>query len=148
MNQYVKTFFGLYLGLLVALIVAVVGLGWEPSSSFGMILVTAAGFGASAKFVNDNKRVPEPDEKKKIVWGCILIVAIVNIVLMAFYFITNPEAQTQFAQMLSKMPWLALIFPIMIVGLPYLILSWAFGWYARTMLKMIHKREEKLRLKS
>lgn len=108
------------------------------------VMLIAAAYGAAAKFVMDNRRVPNKQEKNLLLWGCLLVsIAILVIDMVIVIFLTSGTVglneMTKTLKTLPSMWWLIIITFVIVVE--YLLLSMVYGWGAR---KFADKHQQKL----
>ena len=122
-----KTFFNFDLG-----IVATIG------------ILIAASFGTTLMFVKAKKRAPEPSEKRRLVWGCFMGGGILTILGLLLSILLESGYQGVLETFTSlqenaSLPRLGIAIGLS-MSLVYLMLTLAFGWYARRVETNLSKK--------
>lgn len=135
LQRYFILFGAIYVALMAAisLIVYFTGISLGVIASFVYLL--GAGSGTASLFVREQKRAPEPAEKRSLALGCVGVTFLISIVMTLALVVSNvglaqtPAALASAFGALSPLMWLAIL--ALVAAVYYGILSLFFGWFAR-----------------
>ncbi|RKG32779.1 ABZJ_00895 family protein [Acinetobacter tianfuensis] len=141
MKKYITYFSIVY--LIVMAVLAVIISYFDLPSSTSVACLLAAGYAAAGKFVQDHERVPDAQEKKQLIWGC-LGASIAISICVSIIFLLIAFQSLSFLSMLSAVPlWIIVLAIAFTVLIHYFILAMSFGWYANSCLKGLQKRNKR-----
>jgi len=141
MNPYVARFTLAYL-VLTVLVGAVAGaltLKSGAQTGFAVAVTLASSFFAAALFAKDQARAPTAKEKHAFAWRATLAVWLVSLVyaaVMLLIFLPMAEIVPFLRPLLSGITLILVIgMAAFISVINYLVIRWAFGWYATLAVK-------------
>ncbi|MBJ8419031.1 ABZJ_00895 family protein [Acinetobacter courvalinii] len=133
MKKYILTFSAAY--ALAMIIIAILETFFKAPSGSSIICLISGGSCAAAFFVKDYQRIPEPSEKKALVWGCFFASIIISIIATIISIMIFPET-APFLAAIAELPIWIWLFAISFTALlHYLVLSLSFGWMAKRFAK-------------
>lgn len=133
MKKYILVFSVAY--AIAMIIIATLETFFKAPTGSSIICLISGGSCAASFFVKDHQRIPDPSEKKSLVWGCFFASIIVSIIATVISLIIFPET-APFLSAIADLPiWIWLIAISFTALLHYLVLSLSFGWVAKRLAK-------------
>ncbi|KGT47484.1 MULTISPECIES: ABZJ_00895 family protein [Acinetobacter] len=141
MKKYLGYFTMVY--LIAILIVAGLDMWIDiPGSSTAIPALFGAGTAAAIKFVQDQQRQPNVQEKKQLVWGCLGISILINLILSLSMLAISTEREIILG-LLESLPFGIWILVLMLgLAIQYIVLALCFGWMSKTALKGLETRKQ------
>ena len=142
-RKYVIKFCCAYALGLIAVSLTLYFLNIDTNSGASVALLFGGAVYAAGKFVEDNKRIPNKQEKSKLVWlslfscwGLSIASSIVIVLAIAGF-----DGLLYIYAIFKSMNFLIILGLFMFVSLLYfLILSWCYGGFAKRQLKNLQKK--------
>lgn len=151
-HKFYRRYVGSYMIAYVTILLILVGVSFLPlfeeglPTSFSFIISFVSAFWPAHLFVKDHKRTPDSGETKRFAIGALVSVSILSAILMtaSWNFAYSLEERDSITAQLMHTPfWLFAFAFIILVGVYYLAVRWAFGYAAKLELKGIEKAKEK-----
>lgn len=142
-NKYVIKFCFAYALGLVAVFAILYFLDLDGGSGLSFSVLISGGVYAGGKFVEDNKRAPDKQEKSKLVWlsllsCCGLSVVYSVIIVLA---VAGFDGLLYIYGIVKIINFMIILGAFLFVSLLYfLILSWCYGGFAKRQLKNLKKK--------
>jgi len=134
MKKYILIFSAAY--MLAMIIIATLETFFKAPSGSSVICLMSGGCCAASFFVKDYQRIPEPSEKKTLVWGCFFASIIISIIATIVSLMIFSEI-APFLEAIIELPIWIWIFALSFTALiHYLVLSLSFGWIAKRFAKV------------
>lgn len=106
----------------------------DTGAALNFVAAMGASFMAASAFVKDQGRLPTAEEKSSYTWGALGISYLISFLLVAiaFGFLLTAEEIAALKPMLSSSFFLGVAFIGLIItsAIYYLVIRWAFSWYA------------------
>lgn len=138
LSRYIFIFIATYVGILIVL--AIVDYFTDSASINAMKLIAPMFCGniVNDSFLKRNKRLYTPDEKKKLIWGGLFGVLLIELFLSVILILSGGLSELTLS--IQTLIYITLgIFLFMLV-LNYGLLLWVFGSMAEKRLKRIEKK--------
>jgi hypothetical protein len=141
MKKYIIYFSIAYLAAMVLMAVIIYFLDMPNGASVASIMV--AGFATASKFVQDQQRVPNAEEKKQLIWGCLISSIMISLISSVIVVLAIFKSISAFS-VLSAVPlWvIALAFGFTLL-IHYALLALSFGWMSKNVLKGLEKQKKR-----
>jgi len=139
MKKYILYFCAAYAVAMIIITIIISFFDLPSGTSVGCLL--AAGFATSAKFVKDNRRIPEAHEKKKLVYGCLLASLVISFLasIIALFLFYETAAFFQDIRTVPTFIWVIALGLTLLIH--YCILAVSFGFFANNQVKALKKRQ-------
>ncbi|APR69047.1 ABZJ_00895 family protein [Acinetobacter haemolyticus] len=141
-KKYVLNFTASYLFMIILLGIISIFIDISGAISSIIILLAAAAY-TSAKFVTDQKRIPDHSEKRKLVWWCFFSSIALSTLLILAYSILDMGFDSfieVIQSILSEVPlWILVISLTISLLIQYWILNYSFSHIAQKRLEKMRK---------
>jgi hypothetical protein len=142
-SQYIIKFCFAYALVSVAAFAILYFLDIDANSGVSVAVLIGGAMYAAGKFLEDNKRIPNKQEKSKLVWlslfscwGLSIASSIVIVLAIAGF-----DGLLYIYAIFKSMNFLIILGLFMFVSLLYfLILSWCYGGFSKRQLKNLQKK--------
>ncbi len=139
-GKYVLIFGLVNLGLLVGLDILFFLLDVESNSGATIGALMGAGVAAVSRFIQDNKRIPNPSEKTKLVWLSYLASWIVSLILVGVFVVLSGEGG-ELMEIVKSINVVILIVVIVFLSVFYVgALYLTYGYVARKQFEGLQKK--------
>lgn len=139
MKYYLLFFSAIY--AVVTIIFASLTTLLNISGGTGVAPLIAVGFLTAWQFVKRERRVPNPNEKKQLIWGSILSTFLISAVLVTIFVLTTMSVQS-FINLIKFAPiWIWFIAFGIVILIEFFILQLSYGWYAKLCLKNLSNKK-------
>jgi len=138
----IKFLLGYTVGLiLLSVVFHIFDIDSNTGASFG-VLIGAAVYAVS-KFIQENKRVPNKQEKSKLVWSSLAITWVVSLLLMAafVFFLEGAKGLADLTQLVIELNTMILLGVVVFVTLlNWAVLSYSYGGLAKRQFASLQKK--------
>ncbi len=139
-GKYVLIFGLVNLGLLVGLAILFSILNVESNSGATIGALVGAGMAAVSKFIQDNKRIPNPSEKTKLVWLSYFASWIVSLILVSIFAALSGEGG-ELIEIVKSVNVVILVGVIVFLSVFYVsALYLTYGYVARKQFEGLRKK--------
>lgn len=142
LQRYFILFGAIYVALMAITSLIVYFTGTSLGVVGSLAYLVGAGSGTASLFVREQRRAPEPLEKRNLALGCVGVTLLISTVMTLSLVVGNvgliqaPSALASAFSALSPLAWLAAL--VLIAGIYYGILNLFFGWFARRQASRQH----------
>ena len=141
MKKYIIYFSLAYIAAMV--LMAVIIYFFDIPNGASVASIMAAGVATASKFVQDQQRVPNAEEKKQLIWGCLISSILISLTSSVIVVLAIFQTLSVFS-LLKEVPlWvIGLAFGLTFL-IHYALLALSFGWMSNNVLKGLEKKKKR-----